>query len=683
MDILSALLGYPVSIFANVSTDYLAEKFRKTPQKQFEDLFQEAFLCGIRTHVTHSTTEEGIKKVFVSVIERDARALIRIVRDVNYGAVTVAELRNSDFKEEFLKKFCDEYSLIYEDVQRIGVKIINSGFKSYELEFLNKSVKSLPEAIAITTLNKIYNDVAKKDDIERLRDALMQNIPDNVVLEDEVSGWFLDEISSVETNDISETIQLRMRQFDKVVEKLTEEQMRVLQYQKYHKRLLIKGCAGSGKTIIASERAIRLSKIGLRTLITCFNPNLSAYIKSLISGETVDVMSFSQLINHFTGNQDLSSDWNIYVEPDNTEINAAFDSIMGNKAYYDAIFVDEGQDFKDHWWEVVEALLSNSNEGMLYIFADDKQDFKKIPMKYPISESPFYLSRNVRNAGKIFELIRQFHAEAPPPSAFLEGFGITKIGNLDSSQISKALIDTINDASEVVDLKDLAILSLTHEIDKAIKDQLIGKSFSISGAIEQKINGHLDDLSWKFLGKKVGFKVTLPLESWHKSKVKELIKECKSHLPEHYQDSASKFYWQKQAVKISDDVEKMEYNLYERSSVGTKKGSFTTTRITNHHVNLYAYYSSSGWSKVIPEIPVLTYEDERLHIRKSDNSIPLLTVSDYKGLEARAIILLIDRPVQDFETFLYVGISRAVYYLSILIDPRATQYIHNTGRQLG
>jgi hypothetical protein len=81
-------------------------------------------------------------------------------------------------------------------------------------------------------------------------------------------------------------------------------------------------------------------------------------------------------------------------------------------------------------------------------------------------------------------------------------------------------------------------------------------------------------------------------------------------------------------------------------------------------------------------IPILNFIDNHFILDKTNDVIPLLTISDYKGLEAKAIILIVDRPVQDLETFLYVGISRAVYYLHILIDTKTALYIQNTGRQL-
>ena len=40
---------------------------------------------------------------------------------------------------------------------------------------------------------------------------------------------------------------------------------------------------------------------------------------------------------------------------------------------YDAVIIDEGQDFDPVWWIGVEQLLKSPSEGALYIFYDDNQ----------------------------------------------------------------------------------------------------------------------------------------------------------------------------------------------------------------------------------------------------------------------------------------------------------------------
>ncbi|KJS01004.1 MAG: hypothetical protein VR65_10650 [Desulfobulbaceae bacterium BRH_c16a] len=680
MEIISTLLGYPISMFANVSTDYLKAKFDQSNIENVYNIFHKSFIEGVNSFDPKNEIESGVKIRLIILLRRKPEKLKIAIGNISYEDLTIANLRSDNFIKLFLKNLASEYSISALDSKGIGERIANCCFKLYEENLFNEITGKTANAMISTTLNKLYNNVAKKEDIEKLRAEILDKYDSTSQENDEIFDLMIEEIGCVESELVSESITKRMKELDKIVTRLTEDQFRVLNHQRYHKRLLVKGCAGSGKTIVAVERAIRLSEAGMKVLITCFNPYLANHIKSLTKGNNIDVISFNKLINSLirdNSNGDVQ-EWNIYSEPTSKEIDKAFDEILSNKVYYDAVIVDEGQDFKEHWWLIIEAFLENSNGNILFIFADDKQQFGYQKTKYPLKQSPFYLSKNVRNAGKIYDLIKQFHEGAPPPSAFLEGFGITKVENLVQSNIIQVLVDAINYSSTYVDIKDIAILALSEEFKQSIGKLMVNSSFSLSSAIEQKINEHLNQISRNLLKRESSFKISFPLNNEQLSKISSLIKDCEKRLPQSYQHSSAKFYWQKSIVQLSDRVNKLEYNLYERRSDGRKN----ETKMAEHYFNLYSYYKSPNWSKNLPNVPVIRFLDEKIIIDDSNKSIPVLTIADYKGLEARGIILIIDRPVQDIETFLYVGISRAVFYLHILIDPKAASYIRNTGRNL-
>jgi hypothetical protein len=77
---------------------------------------------------------------------------------------------------------------------------------------------------------------------------------------------------------------------------LTKDQMRVLDFLRSHRRVAVSGGAGTGKTVLALEKARRLSSEGFRTLLTCYNRQLADHLSSLCAGtQNLDVMSFHQL----------------------------------------------------------------------------------------------------------------------------------------------------------------------------------------------------------------------------------------------------------------------------------------------------------------------------------------------------------------------------------------------------
>jgi len=60
----------------------------------------------------------------------------------------------------------------------------------------------------------------------------------------------------------------------------------------------------------------------------------------------------------------------------------------------DAIVVDEGQDFRAEWWQVVQAGLTSIDNGCLCIFHDNNQSLLAHRASYPISEPRVDLSRD-------------------------------------------------------------------------------------------------------------------------------------------------------------------------------------------------------------------------------------------------------------------------------------------------
>ena len=51
---------------------------------------------------------------------------------------------------------------------------------------------------------------------------------------------------------------------------------------------------------------------------------------------------------------------------------------------FDAIVVDEGQDFHANWWTALELLLADPDDGFFYVFADDNQNVYRADWEIPI-----------------------------------------------------------------------------------------------------------------------------------------------------------------------------------------------------------------------------------------------------------------------------------------------------------
>jgi len=206
---------------------------------------------------------------------------------------------------------------------------------------------------------------------------------------------------------------------ERAIRLLTEEQFAVLDLLGRQRRALITGCAGSGKTMLAVEKARRLNREGYRVLLTCYNDNLAAWMAREFRGSSVVAMNFHKLCSDFARKAGIDVTRRS-SEPDGDFYNrrlpeALFDAAARLPDRFDAIIVDEGQDFDTSWWLPLQALLDDPEDGILYIFYDDNQALYDRELAFPIQTPPFPLTRNCRNTRKIHEAVMLFHDSQSQP----------------------------------------------------------------------------------------------------------------------------------------------------------------------------------------------------------------------------------------------------------------------------
>ena len=144
---------------------------------------------------------------------------------------------------------------------------------------------------------------------------------------------------------------------------------------------IIVGPSGSGKTLILVHKAAFLLKYNpdiKNILFVCYNITLVNYIKRLLADKEVPlgedgvrVKHFYQLCSEIIGEdvayENESSEYYELVDQE------ALSKIQDYSMKYDAILVDEGQDFSDNMYKIVTTLL-NEKTNNLTIALDDNQD---------------------------------------------------------------------------------------------------------------------------------------------------------------------------------------------------------------------------------------------------------------------------------------------------------------------
>jgi hypothetical protein len=193
--------------------------------------------------------------------------------------------------------------------------------------------------------------------------------------------------------------------------RFTEDQIRLLHFIESHPRATIEGVAGSGKTMLAIARARRFADEGkdMKVLFLCFNSMLADWLKAELPEEYHNRIS----IKHY---HKLCSDWCIgaglsWPQAESGEFWAGEAPSLLEKAIdlrpderFDAVVVDEGQDFLTGWWDTVELINRKPMEGPLYIFTDPAQQlFQANNPARPDLGKPFVLPCNCRNTSAIAE----------------------------------------------------------------------------------------------------------------------------------------------------------------------------------------------------------------------------------------------------------------------------------------
>lgn len=222
------------------------------------------------------------------------------------------------------------------------------------------------------------------------------------------------------------TLSAQLIDEEKQIVEATKNQYRVISLLHRVPQALVSGCAGSGKTLLALEKARRLSEEGQRVLVVCFNKNLAAWIRTILD-EKIDVFHFHGLCIHICQMAGLAipasdpqSDMNVFFRHELPE--SLIDALAEIEVRYDAIVVDEGQDFFSPWWIPLQELLRDPKTGTFYIFFDDNQSIYNREFVFPFSSPIFPLYENCRNTKLIHkEVLKLYKGEVIPQAIGPDG----------------------------------------------------------------------------------------------------------------------------------------------------------------------------------------------------------------------------------------------------------------------
>lgn len=244
----------------------------------------------------------------------------------------------------------------------------------------------------------------------------------------------------------------------------TESQGYLLEHFELTPRASVRGCAGSGKTLIAMEKARRLARAGQEVLFLCYNKRLASWVSGAIGDGTFPLNRVK--VRHFHGLADeacATAGFPLFPDtanPDWENVPARLESALSKAPMkFDAIVVDEGQDFRDEWWLLIMGeLLRRPDDDPFYVFYDANQRIYTKELQLPANLPTYPLVHNLRNTRQVFEeVVRYFSADQVPKSAGPEGVEVMRVAEPGLKGVHKALNELVNE--QKVATSDIIILT--------------------------------------------------------------------------------------------------------------------------------------------------------------------------------------------------------------------------------
>jgi len=259
------------------------------------------------------------------------------------------------------------------------------------------------------------------------------------------------------------TMLAQAEEHEQLVDQMTRDQARTLDSFRHHRRLAIIGGAGTGKTWLALEQARRLSKQGQRVALLCYSRGLGRFLQRMTQTwpkQPAYTGLFHDLAIQWGAPPRSGGESDYYEE----ELPRALGALAAGRApaqLFDAVVVDEAQDFGELWWPSPLACLRDPDHGGVYVFMDQAQRVFARQSAPPIEIPPYVLSTNIRNTKRIAQVFGSLSAEAASYRG-LEGPTVRFVQCTSGEAVSRA-DDALDALLEEWQPGQLALLTTKHK----------------------------------------------------------------------------------------------------------------------------------------------------------------------------------------------------------------------------
>lgn len=262
--------------------------------------------------------------------------------------------------------------------------------------------------------------------------------------------------------ELKRTLKLNVSEGKKYISILDNQQKEILNLTSKINRAAFEGGAGTGKSFLAAQKAIKLSEQGKTVALVCgINKPFALHTKK-------ELKNFSNIhVDHFHGFCkfffDISNSENIENSIASFEFyeNNLLNSIEKSTKKFDALIIDEAQDLNEDSINSLLFCLKDPDQGTAFLFFDNNQ--KIYNSKFSLNsfvKSSLTLNKNYRNSKDIFDLNKFFYHGSNFVSHGPEGEVVQFIEVNSNNLLKKNILKLINKYKlEGVDYSDIAVLT--------------------------------------------------------------------------------------------------------------------------------------------------------------------------------------------------------------------------------
>lgn len=267
---------------------------------------------------------------------------------------------------------------------------------------------------------------------------------------------------------------------------VTEEQLDTLADLEINARIVISGAAGTGKTILAQEYAKRLEANGRNVLLLFFNRGIASKVRSAFDKKSlVTVSTFSSFAKRLVQAHDPEW-WDAKKKKDDEFWHYELPLKMldiddENRPKYDAIIVDEGQDFKPEWYEYLQTLLKSKTESQFCVFLDEHQDIFGHWSHFPCTPPPArkVLTKNCRNTRTIVDFLN--HAYPTQMRCFEKSpVGVPVIERIVENNVEEQT-QIVRDIKHMIENERITLGAIVILINSSKEESSLANTKSIAG----------------------------------------------------------------------------------------------------------------------------------------------------------------------------------------------------------